>query len=127
MRLVKMVIVLLWFCTYCQCSKSCVPCNGSIKLANKRFNEVAYPTAHNAQSYKKSIVQNQDLSIPQQLEAGIRAFKLPIWYDCDDQGHYYACVCHGLSKDMIYSLSEAQILNRIPYLMRSTYKKFFNS
>lgn len=106
----------------CRSNQTHVYAHASTKLIHKRYNEIAYPTAHNAQSYKESIVQNQDLSIPEQLEAGIRAFKLPVWYDCDDKGCYYACVCHGLSKELMYSLTEAQILDRVPYLMRSGVK-----
>lgn len=86
---------------------------------NKRFNDVAFATAHNAQSCKKSIVQNQDISIKEQLEYGIRAFKLPIWYDCDEYGHYYPCVCHGLSKELIYSLTEDKMLAQLPWFIRS--------
>lgn len=125
MRLYKIAIVTL---TYCIASMWCydkcgLATNVFVKLANKRFNEVAYPTAHNAQSYKRSIVQNQDLSIPEQLEAGIRAFKLPIWYDYDINGRYYACVCHGISKDLMQSITDAQILSQIPFLMRSRVQK----
>lgn len=92
-------------------------------LLNKRYNEVAYATTHNAQSYKKSIVQNQDKSITEQLKAGIRALKIPLWYDIDKNGKLYICACHGFSKSLILNLHDEQILANVPYLARPIVKK----
>jgi hypothetical protein len=99
--------------------------NGSRCLFSKRYNEAVYATAHNGQSYKKSIVQNQDRTIEQQLQAGIRAIKIPIWYGCDSGGHYYACACHGVSKSLFFDLCQEQVLEQIPTLCRPIAKRFF--
>jgi len=65
-------------------------CNGYQELCSRRYNEVAYIHAHNASSNKKSPVQNQDRSITQQLEDGIRSMKVPVQNNYGDLlGYYY--------------------------------------
>lgn len=61
---------------------------GYSNLQDRRYNEVVFATAHNAQTNlpptKETLipVQNQVASITEQLNAGIRAMKLPIfWQD----------------------------------------------
>ena len=100
-----------------------IPCNGSVMLANKRYNEVAYATTHNGQSFKESLVHNQDKTITQQLEAGIRAIKMPLWYGYDKNGKQVVCACHGMSKSLLYGMYEQQIVERIPCIWRTQAKK----
>jgi hypothetical protein len=100
-----------------------IVCNGSAKLAEKRYNEVAYATTHNGQSFKRSLVQNQDKTITEQLEAGIRALKIPLWYGCDDKGNKIVCACHGMSKSLLYYLYEEDLVEHVPYIFKSKVKK----
>lgn len=93
--------------------------NGSTVLWNKRFNEVAYPATHNGHSHQDSAVQNQSLTIKEQLERGIRATKLHVYYHQDKQGAYVPFVCHGVGKDMIDGSYMQKIIDKIPRLFRS--------
>jgi hypothetical protein len=56
-------------------------CNGSIALCNKRYNEVAYLTTHNAFNCADNtyLFPNQTGSITQQLNDGVRAFMLDVY------------------------------------------------
>ncbi len=98
-------------------------CNGSPLLASRRYNEVAYATTHNGQSYKNSLVQNQDRTITEQLEAGIRAIKIPLWYDAQN----CLCACHGMSKLLFDSMHEQALLDQIPIFFRSKARKFLDT
>jgi len=64
-------------------------CNRYASLCNKRFNEVCSINSHNGSSYISSPVQDQDRSITQQLEDGIRSTKLPIHLDYVYKLGYY--------------------------------------
>jgi hypothetical protein len=65
-------------------------CNGHEAFCDRRYNEIAQINSHNATSYAASPVQNQDRSIDQQLDDGIRVFKLPIHMDYQKHSDYYA-------------------------------------
>lgn len=104
-----------------------IACNGSPLLYSKRYNEVAYATTHNGQSYKKSMVQNQDKTITEQLEAGIRAIKIPLWYGCDEKGNKIVCACHGMSKSLLYCMYERQLIEHIPFFLRAQAKKILDN
>jgi len=71
-------------------------------LGNKRYNEVTFPCSHNAQSDKGATtktwipVQNQERTILQQLNAGIRGLKLPLYW----QGNS-VLACHGINQQVI--------------------------
>jgi hypothetical protein len=78
------------------CGEDPVPipaeCNGSIELCARRFDEVAYPTTHNAMSNAEDGWQspNQNRSIAHQLEDGVRGLMLDV--------HEYGdgiLLCHG--------------------------------
>lgn len=56
-------------------------CNGFSELCSRRFNEVAWITSHDASSNVFSLVNDQERSIEQQLNDGVRGFKLPLHYD----------------------------------------------
>ena len=94
-----------------------IACNNSVHLAHKRYNEVAYATTHNGQSFKESLVQNQDKTITEQLEAGIRALKIPLWYGCDMKGNAMVCACHGMSKSLLYDVYEEQFVKQVSWFM----------
>lgn len=75
------------------CSEAVVeePCNGSLENCDRRYNEVTYAGTHNAFSYLEGgpvqyEMPNQDLPVPKQLEAGIRALGIrPAPYFGDDE------------------------------------------
>ena len=119
---------IIWICliSISEIIAAQIPCNGSVLLWSKRYNEVAYATTHNGQSFKKSLVHNQDKTITQQLEAGIRAIKMPLWYGCDEQGNRVVCACHGMSKSLLYTMNEQQIVERIPCIWRAQAKKILD-
>ena len=53
-------------------------CNGHAELCDRRFDEVAHATTHNAMSSEQDgwIFPNQSFDVPRQLEAGVRALML---------------------------------------------------
>jgi hypothetical protein len=53
-------------------------CNGSVELCSRRFDEVSYPTTHNAMSDEADgfVYPNQYFGIQQQLEDGVRGLML---------------------------------------------------
>lgn len=89
-----------------------------LKPYKRRYNQIIHPATHNGHSYKKSEVNNQDLSLKKQLEWGIRATKLHIWYDRDASGNVVPFVGHGIDKSLLYNLPLEKILEQIPCLIR---------
>lgn len=67
-------------------------CNGSERLCQRRFNEVAYPSAHNAMSALEEgwSPANHYYGMPRQLAEGIRAMMLDTHYE-QEVPH----LCHG--------------------------------
>jgi hypothetical protein len=67
-------------------------CNGAIELCAKRYDEVSYPTTHNAMSNAEDGWQspNQNLNIAHQLDGGVRGLMLDVheWGDG-------ILLCHG--------------------------------
>ena len=77
---------------------SCIECNGAASLCDRRFDEVVYPTSHNAMSNNADgwTAPNQNRSVPDQLAAGTRSVMLDTWYwDEDGDGTDDAVLCHG--------------------------------
>jgi len=83
------VFVLLIFTLYsCKEEEPIEPilqkCNGSEILCDKKYDEVAYLTTHNAYNYSDEpgaySLPNQTHSINQQLEDGVKAFMLDIYH-----------------------------------------------
>lgn len=75
-------------------------CNGFSELCNKKYNEVSYATTHNAHAIQgpfSDLAANQDLTILEQLNLGIRCLNIKsYWTDdssCGPEGHY---LYHGL-------------------------------
>lgn len=56
-------------------------CNGAFSLCDKKYNEVAYLTTHNAfnSSQDNFNLPNQNLNITGQLDMGVRAFMLDVY------------------------------------------------
>jgi len=103
-----------------------IMCNASFPLSTKRYNEVAYATTHNGQSYKKSIIHNQDKTITEQLNAGIRAIKIPLWYGADEQKKTCICACHGISKSLLLNIPEQKIIEQVPLIFREYVQHLIN-
>jgi hypothetical protein len=103
-----------------------VMCDISFPLSGKRYNEVAYATTHNGQSYKKSMVHNQDKTITEQLNAGIRAIKIPLWYGTDEQKKPCICACHGVSKSLLLNIPEQKIIEQVPSIFRDYVQHLIN-
>ncbi|KAJ2781285.1 hypothetical protein H4R18_002963 [Coemansia javaensis] len=53
-------------------------CNGYSELCGRAFNQVAYVTTHNSYATGDNIAANQNKSIRQQLDAGVRGFMLDL-------------------------------------------------
>ncbi len=73
-----------------------VRCNGSAALCERAYDEVAYPTSHNAFSILEEccFARNQLLSMPEQMERGIRALMLDTHYH-EDGLTPGVFLCHG--------------------------------
>jgi hypothetical protein len=76
-------------------------CNGSPVLCERRFDEVAYATTHNAFATLEQIYfppANQTFTMTRQLEDGVRALMLDVWYvDTDRDGRADGVfLCHTL-------------------------------
>ncbi len=71
---------------------SCIRCNGAASLCDRPFDEVVYPTSHNAMSNGAEawLAPNQQVTVPDQLDAGIRSLMLDTWYWDGD-----IVLCHG--------------------------------
>ena len=68
-------------------------CNGSAALCDRRFDEVAFATTHNAMSSDEDgfHAPNQHYRLWRQLEDGIRGFMLDVWVDREG----ITSLCHG--------------------------------
>lgn len=71
---------------------SCIRCNGAASLCDRPFDEVVYPTSHNAMSNAAEgwLAPNNSDTVPDQLDSGIRSLMLDTWYWGGD-----AVLCHG--------------------------------
>ena len=71
---------------------SCIRCNGDASLCDRRFDEVVYPTSHNAMSNAAEgwLAPNNTRTMPDQLDAGIRSLMLDTWYSGG-----LPVLCHG--------------------------------
>ena len=93
------------------------------QLHKRRYNEVAFPASHNAQSYKASAASNQDMSIMDQLNSGIRAMKVPVWSDTDAHGKPIPFACHGLTKEFLEKPYLDVIIEKLPSMIQSFARK----
>jgi hypothetical protein len=97
------------------------------RFANKRYNEVMYATTHNGQSHVQSPVCNQDQSITEQLKAGIRAIKIPVWSGLDEEGKEIPYACHGISKKILQEAYLGSLINKVPRLFRPFAQKILEN
>lgn len=71
---------------------SCIRCNGAASLCDRTFDEVAFPTSHNAMSNNAEgwLAPNNSDTVPTQLASGIRSLMLDTWYSGGNP-----VLCHG--------------------------------
>lgn len=70
---------------------STATCNGYAQLCDRRLNEVSFAGTHNSMSAADSpgwYIANQDRDIAQQLDDGIRAFKISTHYGTEDSSGF---------------------------------------
>jgi hypothetical protein len=66
-------------------------CNGYAQLCNRRLDEVSFAGTHNSMSASDSpgwYIANQDRNLAQQLDDGIRAFKISTHYGTEDSSGF---------------------------------------
>ncbi len=77
-------IFLISFFTFTEASAQTLPCNGHPELCDKRYDEVVYPTTHNAFNAQRSkqrwTYPNQKYDLPRQLQDGVKAFMIDVHY-----------------------------------------------
>ena len=87
-------------------------CNGSDALCDRRYDEVTYPTTHNAFSHADGpwIFPNQNHDIPRQLTDGVRALMIDVHpYDgpiLELLGETFVChaTCWGGGEPLVRTL-----------------------
>lgn len=84
------LIAVLTFFIFSLNAQEPMKCNGYEELCDRRYNEIAQISSHNATSNTPSPVSDQDRSIAEQLQDGIRAMKIPLHYDYTNMLAYYA-------------------------------------
>ena len=84
----KYIFSFLYFITF----NFYAQCNGSNDLCNKRYNEVAYLTTHNAFNSKQDryLFPNQKSNISEQLNNGVRALMIDVYDDNGSTVVYHA-------------------------------------
>lgn len=109
-------------------------CNGFPGLCTKRYNEIVQITTHNAASTVDpqgafpnipSLVQDQDLSIEQQLNAGVRSFEFHIHYDYVNPLGYYTDMLNKAHQDVTSRLNAA--LDRVKSSHAADFQKIANA
>ena len=87
-------------------------CNGSNDLCNKRYNEVAYLTTHNAFNSKQDryLFPNQKSNIAEQLNNGVRGLMIDVYDDNGSTVVYHAYKFLGSQLLSVY-------LNDIKYFL----------
>lgn len=76
----------------CLPSRAVARCNGFRELCDRRFDQVAHPTTHNAMSNAEEgwLGPNQNYSVTRQLDDGVRGLMLDTWYF-----NLQPVLCHG--------------------------------
>lgn len=72
-------------------------CNGQVALCDRRVDEVAFATSHNAMSTAEDgwLHPNQELTIRHQLERGVRGLMLDV-HPFEDGGVVASYLCHAI-------------------------------
>ena len=104
----KYIFSFLYFITF----NFYAQCNGSNDLCNKRYNEVAYLTTHNAFNSKQDryLFPNQKSNISEQLNNGVRALMIDVYDDDGSTVVYHAYKFLGSQPLSVY-------LNDIKYFL----------
>lgn len=104
----KYIFSFLYFITF----NFYAQCNGSNDLCNKRYNEVAYLTTHNAFNSKQDryLFPNQKSNISEQLNNGVRALMIDVYDDNGSTVVYHAYKFLGSQPLSVY-------LNDIKYFL----------
>jgi hypothetical protein len=82
-------------------------CNGSETLCDRRYDEVAFATSHNAMSNQDEgwLAPNHYHGISDQLAAGVRGLMLDTHYD-QEQAHLCHAICQAGKKPLVDGLAE---------------------
>ncbi len=64
-------------------------CEKYPQLGTKRYNQVAQLLTHNSTAHTISLVQNQDLTLSEQLAAGANGFKIPVHFNFTNKLTFY--------------------------------------
>ena len=104
----KYIFSFLYFITF----NFYAQCNGSNDLCNKRYNEVAYLTTHNAFNSKQDryLFPNQKSNISEQLNNGVRALMIDVYDDNGSTVVYHAYKFLGSQPLSVY-------LNDVKYFL----------
>ncbi len=80
----RICLALLMYLLAYSANAQLLPCNGHPELCDKRYNEVTYPTTHNAfnaaRSTQRWTYPNQKYDLPRQLTDGVKAFMIDVHY-----------------------------------------------
>ena len=89
-------------------------CNGTLELCDKRYNEVAYLTTHNAFNSKQDsfLFPNQKSNIAEQLNNGVRGLMIDVYDDNGSTVVYHAYKFLGSQPLSVY-------LNDIKYFLEN--------
>lgn len=87
-------------------------CNGSNASCGKRYDQVVYVTTHNSYNYRFGpnpfSIPNQTYDVQRQLQDGVRAFMLDVYYNSDSS---QVIMYHGFS-----SLGQEPLLTSLQYM-----------
>lgn len=83
-------------------------CNGYTEFCSRRYNEIAYINSHNAVANKPCPVQDQDKSLVDQFNDGIRVMKIPIHHDYSNPVGYYYDLFKTYSDDLNKRMNNLQ-------------------
>jgi hypothetical protein len=99
-----LLIPVILFISFTDCLSQC---NGYNYLCNRRYNEVAFLTAHNAfnSSADDFLLPNQSNGITQQLNEGVRAFMIDV-YDVSGEPTVYHGSSYLGTKPLSYDLDQ---------------------
>ncbi len=126
-NLARMLVQCAVLTLTCRCVHARIADEVNRAWGHKRYNEVCFATSHNGQSHKKSFVSNQDVPLKEQLEAGIRAVKIPVWYGIDRHGKRSAYACHGMSKTLLHRAFQDELICKIPRILRHRVAKLIEN
>jgi hypothetical protein len=78
-------------------------CNGAIELCALPINQFVWPASHNAMSSAAYDFYGAEhtITVPEQLNAGVRFFMLDAYYGYDDQGLVRTNLAGGVSRDAL--------------------------